>query len=351
MGVPAARKAGSEKQGSVKQEGSKSNSNSDIKSASSSNGAITTSERLVQEGPDAETLSANKLMTAKGPAAGQPASVIGGPQKASLQPPRTTTDASAAPAGGRLRRFFCAPWDKVACCAGRKKEGRAAGRPAAGGVDGGCRGRCRRFCRSLLCLDAVCCQPGSRCRCCCCAPKQPQRGRLEHRKSTSQLSKKTSSVGDAHELDTGPKIDPSLVEHTSLMRAAIPILPVPLAWFCLVCNVIIPGLGTMSSGLFCLCFGKPRFSVRDDPQARVGACCVDLVIAVGQLFTVVFCLVGWGWSIWWGLIMLRLARKNRRLEAQAVQQEQGAANVAPAAAVAAAAAAARQNHDVERARR
>lgn len=120
--------------------------------------------------------------------------------------------------------------------------------------------------------------------------------------------------------------------------------------------------GTAWSGLLCLCFGKPRFSVRDEPQARLGACCVDLVIGVGQLFTVVFCLVGWGWSVWWGVIMLRLAReypsaltvhchsplplslspslsagKNRRLKAQG-----GDAGAAPSVAL-------NQNHDVERA--
>ena len=60
-------------------------------------------------------------------------------------------------------------------------------------------------------------------------------------------------------------------------------------------------------GLFCLCVGKPRFSSSDTAKARVGAFCLDTLVAASQLFTVLFCLVGWGWSIWWGLIALRLA--------------------------------------------
>jgi hypothetical protein len=65
--------------------------------------------------------------------------------------------------------------------------------------------------------------------------------------------------------------------------------------------------GTLSSGFFCLCFGKPRFGPHDDLQGRIGSLVVNLMVGAAQLFTVIFCLVGWGWSIWWGLIMLRIA--------------------------------------------
>jgi len=67
------------------------------------------------------------------------------------------------------------------------------------------------------------------------------------------------------------------------------------------------GTGTFFSGLMCLCVGKPRFSVNDNFQSRMGAFCVNFIVAVAQLFTVLFCLVGWGWSIWWGLIMIKMA--------------------------------------------
>jgi hypothetical protein len=43
--------------------------------------------------------------------------------------------------------------------------------------------------------------------------------------------------------DTKPKLDMVLVEHASLMKGAIPVLPVCLAYFCLICNIFIPGSG------------------------------------------------------------------------------------------------------------
>lgn len=126
--------------------------------------------------------------------------------------------------------------------------------------------------------------------------------------------------------DNKSKIDASLVEHNSHMKAAIPILPIWLAWFCCVMNCIGPGtgkffefleflvlkvfnLGTVLSGMFCLCIGKPRFSQNDGPKPRIGAFIIDLIIGFSQFFTVLFCLVGWGWSIWWGVIMVKIASK------------------------------------------
>ncbi|XP_014610453.1 PREDICTED: protein stum [Polistes canadensis] len=111
------------------------------------------------------------------------------------------------------------------------------------------------------------------------------------------------------------KIPDVLVEHNSLMRGAIPCLPVPLAWFCLVWNVLLPGTGTVWSGLFNFCTGQPRFSAVANIKARFGAFIVNLIVGVSQLFTVLFCLVGWGWSVWWGVTMIRLARKYKRYKA------------------------------------
>lgn len=38
-------------------------------------------------------------------------------------------------------------------------------------------------------------------------------------------------------------MDAVFVDHSSVMKGAIPVLPVTLAWLCLVFNVIIPGAG------------------------------------------------------------------------------------------------------------
>lgn len=85
------------------------------------------------------------------------------------------------------------------------------------------RGCCARLCERLA----------------CCRKKEV----VESRR-TSMNSKKQSIAPTLPPEDTRPKIDESLVDHTSVMKAAIPVLPVGLAWFCLICNCLIPGFGT-----------------------------------------------------------------------------------------------------------
>lgn len=167
-----------------------------------------------------------------------------------------------------------------------------------------------------------CCSRFWRCLCCCCCRRKED---AESRR-TSLNSKKASiapapvEVGIEDEVNIWgqfegvfgifqekPKLDLSLVEHASLMKAAIPVMHPCLAWFCLICNCLVPGLGTVFSGLFCLCLGTPRFSQHDGFRARIGTFLIDIIVGPAQAFTVLFCLVGWGWSIWWGTIMVRLA--------------------------------------------
>ncbi|XP_052747922.1 protein stum [Galleria mellonella] len=142
---------------------------------------------------------------------------------------------------------------------------------------------------------------------------------------TSMFSKNKSLSPTLPPEDTRKKLDTSLIEHTSVMRGAIPVLPTVLAYFCLFCNIIVPGLGTIFSGMFCLCFGIPRFGVHDGAKHRIGSFLINLLVGCGQLFTVLFCLVGWGWSIWWGVIFVKVARKYRKLKAEAAAEEAEAA--------------------------
>lgn len=194
-----------------------------------------------------------------------------------------------------------------------------------GKVKGGC--RCNRLKTIKCCLRgskiapaeaAVCCPPerrfGAICRrlfdrCKC------KRAEAERTRSIRAKHSLTSVAPPPLSEEPKAKIPDVLVEHNSLMRGAIPCLPVPLAWFCLVWNVLLPGSGTVWSGLFNLCTGQPRFSQVAGLKSRLGAFVVNLVVGVGQLFTVLFCLVGWGWSIWWGVTLVRLARKYRRFKA------------------------------------
>ncbi|XP_076645585.1 mechanosensory transduction mediator stumble isoform X2 [Halictus rubicundus] len=203
------------------------------------------------------------------------------------------------------------------------------------GSAGGCwpkfknRCRCTRL-REIKCCSrrsriapaeaAVCCPPerrfGTICRrlfhsCNCCK----QKAEAERTRSIRAKHSLTSVAPPPLSEEPKAKIPDVLVEHNSLMRGAIPCLPVPLAWFCLVWNVLLPGSGTVWSGIFNLCSGQPRFSAVAGLKSRLGAFVVNLVVGVGQLFTVLFCLVGWGWSIWWGVTLVRLARKYKRFKA------------------------------------
>lgn len=63
-------------------------------------------------------------------------------------------------------------------------------------------------------------------------------------------SKKQSIAPTLPPEDNRPKLDESLIEHASLMKGAIPVLPVCLAWFCLLCNCFVPGLGKISTNNF-----------------------------------------------------------------------------------------------------
>lgn len=180
---------------------------------------------------------------------------------------------------------------------------------------------CTRKSRIAPAEPTVCCPPERRCgaicrrafSCCKCSCKRADS--QQRTKNTRAKHSLTSVAPPPLSEEPKAKIPDVLVEHNSVMRGAIPCLPVPLAWFCLVWNFLLPGTGTIWSGLFNLCTGQPRFSAVAGMKSRLGAFIVNLIVGVGQLFTVLFCLVGWGWSIWWGVTMVRLARKYKRFKA------------------------------------
>lgn len=67
--------------------------------------------------------------------------------------------------------------------------------------------------------------------------------------------------------------------------------------------------GTILSGILCLCIGIPRFSQHDSARARIGSFIINMIVGISQAFCLLFCLVGYGWSAWWGAIMIRVASK------------------------------------------
>nr|XP_018915624.1 PREDICTED: protein stum [Bemisia tabaci] len=167
----------------------------------------------------------------------------------------------------------------------------------------GCCQRIRQICR---CKNLNCCKPGG-----CCGSISPEEEAARKKRNSRAAFKKSRTSSIFSDI---PKLDQTFVEYNSIMKAAIPVLPVPVAWMCLILNLFLPGVGTFWSGVMCLCLGKPRFSVNDTPFARIGSFFINTMVALAQMFTVLFCLVGWGWGIWWGTMMLRLAKKHRRIK-------------------------------------
>ncbi|EFO25044.1 hypothetical protein LOAG_03440 [Loa loa] len=107
----------------------------------------------------------------------------------------------------------------------------------------------------------------------------------------------------------------------TIMHEAIPFLPVPVALLCLFFNIIIPGSGTILSGISALCMGQPRINFKEG--RKLVTLFVNFLVGISQFFTITFLFVGWFWSVaWGGLIIIhsmqyRDALVQRRQEAVA----------------------------------
>ena len=112
-----------------------------------------------------------------------------------------------------------------------------------------------------------------------------------------------------HLLQKIQRIPSSLVEKMSLARAALPVLPTSFAWLCFALNFCLPGSGTMVAGLLGCCIGAPRFSSLVTAEHRILALVINLAVGFFQFLSVVFCLVGWCWSLGWGIILVKTAGK------------------------------------------
>lgn len=83
-------------------------------------------------------------------------------------------------------------------------------------------------------------------------------------------------------------------------RDSIPAMCTAVAFVCFICNIIMPGLGTFLSGLSVLCGSRMR--LKDNTKSKVVL--VNCWVAFLQLFTTIFLLLGWIWSIVWGTLFL-----------------------------------------------
>ena len=73
-------------------------------------------------------------------------------------------------------------------------------------------------------------------------------------------------------------------------------------------------LGTIMSGLFvcCCCCGRTRYSEDCDGDSRFCAFVMNSIIGLSQFATIILCLVGWCWSIGWGITLISVSSKFER---------------------------------------
>ncbi|KAI0981266.1 hypothetical protein GJ496_009533 [Pomphorhynchus laevis] len=84
---------------------------------------------------------------------------------------------------------------------------------------------------------------------------------------------------------------------------AIPVMPIHVAAILCILNIILPGSGTLLSSV--LVFGN---RVKHHHKTNFVAFVYNLIAGLIQLATAII-LLGWIWSIIWGLMFLRLAAK------------------------------------------
>ncbi|UJR15512.1 hypothetical protein I4U23_002453 [Adineta vaga] len=85
-----------------------------------------------------------------------------------------------------------------------------------------------------------------------------------------------------------------------MFRRAVPQMPRVLAIICFVLNLILPGTGTLISAFAVFCCGK------QDYEKNIVACLYNILAAILQGATI-FILVGWIWSVRWGILFVQLS--------------------------------------------
>ncbi|KAK3893690.1 hypothetical protein Pcinc_002502 [Petrolisthes cinctipes] len=105
-------------------------------------------------------------------------------------------------------------------------------------------------------------------------------------------------------------LPPHLVDVTSVIRGALPVLPRSLAALCLTLNIVLPGLA--ASGWLGLCWGRNRMGAVETSGHRFTSVLVTGATGLVQLFTVTFFLVGWFWGVAWGILLVSIANKYKQ---------------------------------------
>ncbi|KAH3839181.1 uncharacterized protein LOC127879758 isoform X1 [Dreissena polymorpha] len=89
----------------------------------------------------------------------------------------------------------------------------------------------------------------------------------------------------------------------SSLRDSIPAMKRPVAITCLVMNILLPGLGTFVAGLSTLCGSTIRFKTMSTQKVILS----NTSVAFLQFLTAFLFLLGWIWSIVWGVAFLTIS--------------------------------------------
>ncbi|KAJ8361442.1 hypothetical protein SKAU_G00179670 [Synaphobranchus kaupii] len=95
---------------------------------------------------------------------------------------------------------------------------------------------------------------------------------------------------------------------------AIPTLSKHLAIICLLLNILLPGTGTMLAGLALLCCPQSTRKRQGQEADRLVLACINLWVGLSQLFTVTFLLIGWLWSLAWGVLLLQQSYQSSKVQ-------------------------------------
>ncbi|ELT87765.1 hypothetical protein CAPTEDRAFT_227223 [Capitella teleta] len=94
-------------------------------------------------------------------------------------------------------------------------------------------------------------------------------------------------------------------EREICLQLMLPPMHMSMAVTCAVINFILPGVGTMLAA-FCLCCCTPSSSIWTGKR-KVQACCINLSIGFCQLILTPLLLIGWMWSVLWGLAFMGIS--------------------------------------------
>jgi len=83
-------------------------------------------------------------------------------------------------------------------------------------------------------------------------------------------------------------------------HSSIPKLPMCLAVVLLIVNIFLPGIGTIIAGFSVFCCGN----IGESGSSKLGIFCINFWVRLAQLCTVPIFLIGWIWSIMWGVAFI-----------------------------------------------